>query len=166
MIARYGNHFLMPNASPSLAERPHPQWPRISSALFYEDAPAAIDWLCRAFGFELRLKIEGEPGVIEHSELEYGGGLIMVGSTGRGAGRAHCASPRSLDDKNTQALCVYVDDIDAHHARAVAAGARIVSAPKIDDYGDEHGANRSYEAVDPEGHHWWFMRIERDPKAS
>ena len=55
-----------------------PGWPRISSALFYDDAGQAIDWLCRAFGFEVRLRVEGDGGRIEHSELEYEGGLIMV----------------------------------------------------------------------------------------
>ena len=53
-------------------------WPRIASAVYYEDAAAAIDWLCRAFGFEVRVKIEGEGGSIKHSELTYGDGLIMV----------------------------------------------------------------------------------------
>ena len=56
-----------------------PGWPRISTALYYEDPARAIDWLCEAFGFELQLKVEGEGGRIEHSELVYGGGLIMVG---------------------------------------------------------------------------------------
>ena len=49
-----------------------PGWPRISAALFYADPVAAIDWLCRAFGFEVRMKVEGPNGTIEHSELEYG----------------------------------------------------------------------------------------------
>lgn len=138
-------------------------WPRISSALFYEDAAAAIDFLVRAFGFEVRLRIEGEGGRIEHSELTFGDGLIMIGSAGRDASRVHCASPRSVGGANTQALCVYVDDPDAHCARARAAGATIVTDPKTDDYGEEYGANRSYEAVDPEGHHWWFMHRVRGP---
>jgi len=145
-------------------QNPHSQWPSISSALFYEDAAAAIDWLCRAFGFEVRLKVEGEGGRIEHSELTFGNGLIMVGSVGTDA-RVHCRSPRSLGGANTQALCLYVDDVDAHCERARAAGASIVREPRTDDYGEEHGANRGYEAVDPEGHHWWFMRVAREPQA-
>ena len=144
---------------------PHPQWPAISSAIFYEDASAAIAWLCKAFGFEVRLKIEGEGGRIEHSELTFGNGLVMVGSVGTGP-RAHCRSPRSVGGANTQSLCLYVADVDAHCARARAAGATIVREPNTDDYGEEHGANRSYEAVDPEGHHWWFMRVARDPKTA
>jgi len=135
----------------------------IIPCLRYRDAPAAIDWLCRAFGFEVRLKIEGEGGVIEHSELVYGDGLIMVGSVGKRPGREWCASPRSLGGKNTQSLCLYVDDVDAHCAAARAAGARIAEEPRTDDYGEEYGAHRSYGAVDPEGHHWWFMTRVRAP---
>jgi len=47
-------------------------WPRMSSAVVYQDAVAAIQWLCDAFGFEVRLKVEGDKGQIEHSELTYG----------------------------------------------------------------------------------------------
>lgn len=146
-------------------EKTPADWPRLSSGLYYEDASAAIDFLCRAFGFEVRVKIEGEGGRIDHSELLFGGdGLVMVGSVGRGPGREWCASPKSVGGKNTQSLCLYVDDVDAHCARARAAGAQIVMEPVTHDYGEEYGAHRTYEAVDPEGHHWWFMKVVRPPK--
>ncbi len=73
-------------------------WPRITSAVFYDDAAKAIDWLCEAFGFEVRLKIEGEGGRIEHSELTFGDGVIMVASTGGKSTRPRplpCRSPRA-----------------------------------------------------------------------
>ncbi|HSF17299.1 MAG TPA: VOC family protein [Vicinamibacteria bacterium] len=140
-------------------------WPRISSALFYDEAPKAIDWLCQSFGFEVRLKVEGEGGQIEHSELVLGEGLIMVGSTRRTdrAHRSYCASPRSLDGANTQSLCVYVDDVDAHCERARTAGAEILEEPETRDYGEEYWADRGYHCVDPEGHHWWFVQRVREP---
>jgi len=69
-------------------KKPPEGWPRISSAVFYEEAGPAIDWLCRVFGFEVRLKVEGEGGRIEHSELVFGEGLVLVGSTGSGE-KAH-----------------------------------------------------------------------------
>ena len=144
-------------------------WPRISSALFYEEPAKAIDWICRAFGFEVRLKVEGEGGSIEHSELVFGDGLIMVGTAGDKRGRsdrAFCASPRQLQRHNTQSLCVCVDDVDAHCERARAAGAKIVTEPTTNDYGDEYWADRSYLAEDLEGHHWWFMQRVRDQKPS
>ncbi len=143
-------------------------WPRIASALFYEEPARAIDWLCRAFGFAVRLRVEGEGGRIEHSELTLDGGLVMVGTAGGKGGRpdrAFCRSPRALHGANTQTLCVCVDDVDAHCARARAAGARIVSEPATQDFGEEYWSDRLYEAEDPEGHHWWFMQRVREPAA-
>jgi uncharacterized glyoxalase superfamily protein PhnB len=143
-----------------------PGWPRVSSSLFYDDAAAAIDWLCRAFGFEIRLKIEGDGGRIEHSELTFADGLIMVGSTGGKSERSvplPCKSPRALGGANTQALCVFVDDVDAHCRRAQAAGANSVEPPTTHDYGEDYWSDRSYRAEDPEGHTWWFMQRLRGP---
>lgn len=142
--------------------KPTPKgWPRISSALYYDDAAKAIDWLCNAFGFEVRLRIDGEGGRIEHSELVYGDGLMMIGSTEAGVSgdwRNQSVSPRAIGGKNTQSLCLFVDDADAHCAHARAAGAEIVVEPKTSDYGDEYWSDRSYLARDPEGHLWWFMQ--------
>lgn len=142
-------------------------WPRISSAIFYDDAAAAIPWLCRAFGFELRLLIEGDGGRVEHSELVLGEGLIMVGAAGGKSERptpVPCRSPRSLGGASTQALCVFVDDVDAHCERARAAGATIEEPPTTHDYGDDYWTDRSYRAADPEGHQWWFMQRLRNPR--
>lgn len=143
-------------------------WPRISTSIFYNDPAAAIDWLCRAFGFEVRLKIEGEGGTIEHSELVYGEGLIMVGGTQnndpeREHYRRHHISPRAVDGGNTQNMCIFVDDADAHCAHARAAGAQIFHEPKTSDYGEDYWSDRSYGAADPEGHQWWFMQRLRNP---
>lgn len=143
---------------------PPPGWPRISSAIFYADAAAAIDWLCQAFDFSIRLRIEGEDGRIEHSELTYGEGLIMVGSAGKDPRRpVPYASPKSLAGATTQALCVYVDDVDAHHARVTAAGARITRPLATTDYGRDYWTDRGYEAEDLEGHRWFFVQRLRSP---
>ena len=142
-------------------------WPRVSVALFYDDAAKAIDWLCRGFGFEVRLKVEGDGGRIEHSELVYGEGLIMVGQSGINPRRPQmdfAASPKSLGGKTTQSIMLFVDDVDAHCARARAAGARILDEPQVHDYGEDYWADKSYGAVDPEGHIWWFTQRVRDPK--
>jgi uncharacterized glyoxalase superfamily protein PhnB len=145
--------------------KPQPSgWPRISSALYYEDAPAAIDWLCRALGFEVRVKIEGEGGSIRHSELTYGEGLIMVGQAGLEHQPSFRKSPRSVGGDNTQNMMVFVDDADAHCEHARANGAKIVSEPKTTDYGEEWWTDRSYECEDLEGHHWWFCQRLRDQK--
>ncbi len=136
--------------------KPTPKgWPRISVAIIYEDPASAIDWLCRAFGFEVRLKVEGEGGSIVHSELEYGEGLIMVAGPSKEKGHQ---SPRAFGGANTQNLMVYVDDLDAHLARAKEAGAKITTEPKVSDYGEEYWTDRSYQAEDPDGHRWYFAQ--------
>ena len=144
-------------------------WPRVSPSIFYDDAAAAIDWLCGAFGFEVRLKVEGDKGQIVHSELVFGDGVVMVGSATTEAPpeqmfRTKFKSPRSVGGVNTQSLMLYVDDAEAHCARAKAAGATIFMEPAIHDYGEDHWADRSYGAVDPEGHYWWFSERVRDPQ--
>jgi uncharacterized glyoxalase superfamily protein PhnB len=143
-----------------------PGWPRISAALWYQDPLRAIDWLGRAFGFEVRVLIKDDAGNPVHSELVYGEGVIMVGEDGGGAprpGMTHRKSPRSLGGANTQSLMLYVDDVEAHCARARAAGATIVSEPTTTDHGPEWWTDRGYEAEDLEGHRWWFYQRLRDP---
>jgi uncharacterized glyoxalase superfamily protein PhnB len=139
-----------------------PGWPRISAAVTYQDPVKAIEWLQKAFGFELRLKVEGDEGRIEHSELVYGEGVIMV-SSGK-PDREYRKSPRELGGANTQSMMVYVDDVEAHHTRAKEAGAKILTPPETHDYGDDYWSDRGYEAEDLDGHHWWFMQRLRSPK--
>jgi len=149
-------------------KNPPAGWPRIASSVFYEDPSAAIDWLCKAFGFEVRLKIEGEGGRIEYSELELGGGLIMVSGTAQKGGRANPVpgkSPRTVGGANTQIMCVCVDDPDAHARHAKAAGAKIIDEPSTSDYGEDYWSDRTYRAEDLEGHHWWFLQRVREPKS-
>ena len=150
-------------------KKPPAGWPRISSALFYDDAARAIDWLCHAFGFEVRLKVEGEGGRIKHSELVFGEGVIMVASAGGKCERPSplpCKSPRALGGANTQSLCIYLDDVEAHCARARAAGAKILEGPETQDYGAEYWADRGYRTEDIEGHQWWFMQRVREQGAT
>ena len=136
-------------------------WPRISSGVFYKDAARMIDWLCEAFGFEVRLKVEGDGGRIEHSELTYGGGLVMVGQE-RDDERSRKWGVKFLSPLdaggNTQNMMVFVDDVDAHCAHARNSGARIIDEPSVHDYGEDYWVDRSYGAVDPEGHMWWFTQ--------
>ncbi|TNE62650.1 MAG: aminotransferase [Alphaproteobacteria bacterium] len=147
--------------------KPTPEgWPRISSAVMYQDAAGMIDWLCKAFGFEVRLRVEAEDGSIQHSELTYGDGVIMVSTERKGAEPRFgmpLVSPKTVGG-NTQTLMIYVDDAEAHCATARAAGATIVSEPEIHDYGPEYWTDRSYGALDPEGHVWWITERVRDPE--
>ncbi len=135
--------------------------PRISQSAFYPRAATAIDWLCEAFGFDVQLKVEGEGGRIEYSELVLPGGLVTVGEAG-GKDRPWLQAPASLGGGNTQNMFVYVDDVEAHCARAREAGATIVFPPTVSDYGEDHWADRNYECVDLAGHHWWFAQRLRE----
>ncbi|MDE2782645.1 MAG: VOC family protein [Gemmatimonadota bacterium] len=139
-------------------DSPPEGWPRIAPAVFYDDAAAAIDWLVSAFGFTVRVRVENDQGQIVHSQLAMNGGLIMVGQAGLTPGRTYPRSPRAVGGANTQALAVFVDDVDAHCETARAAGAVIATEPATQDYGKEYWTERTYEAEDLEGHHWWFLQ--------
>ncbi len=137
-------------------------WARISASIHYDDANEAIDFLCRAFGFEVKLKIDAPGGKVVHSELVVEGGLVMVGDAvsedgGERPGRDWVRTPTSAGGC-TQALMMFVDDVDAHCARARAAGAKIVMEPKVSDYGEDYWTDKTYECVDVGGHHWWFVQ--------
>jgi len=126
---------------------------KIIPALRYEDAPAAIAWLGEAFGFTVHLEVPGEKeGQIAHAQLVCGDAMIMLGSSGQGGEFDRLQRPpREVGGVNTQSPYVVVDDVDAHHARAVAAGAEIVMEPADQEYG-----GRLYMCRDPEGHLWSF----------
>lgn len=117
----------------------------IHPCLTYSDARAAIDWLCRVFGFTRRLIVNGPDGSIRHSELSLGTGVLMVSSARDG--RLGPGQPGG----SRASISVHVPDPDSHHARAVAAGARILQPIRDEDYGA-----RGYAAVDLEGHEWYF----------
>lgn len=140
-------------------------WPRMSSTVVYQDAVAAIQWLCDAFGFEVRLKVEGDKGQIEHSELTYGEGLIMVAQETPDSPRRWKSAMRSPKTLNgaTQSIMFFVDDADAHCAHARARGARIIEEPATHDYGEDYWSDRSYGTLDPEGHLWWVTQRLRSP---
>ncbi|MDH3248371.1 MAG: VOC family protein [Acidimicrobiia bacterium] len=117
----------------------------IIPALRYKDAPAAIEFLTKAFGFEVQMVVEGENDTIEHAQLVHGTGMIMLGS------HRDDDFGQLLGSDGRSSLYVIVDDVSAHAGAARAAGADIVSDTEEQDYG---GSN--YVARDPEGHIWSF----------
>ena len=126
----------------------HTRRPSLASALCYRDPKAAFAWLEKAFGFEPHFAISDKDGNLMHSEMRFGDGLIMVGSEWS----AMHKSPKSIAGLNTQTVHIQLsEDIDAHCARARQAGAVIAQEPETQFYGD-----RTYRAVDPEGHIWTF----------
>lgn len=133
----------MPNAADTTST--------IIPALRYRDALAAIDWLCRAFGFE-KNAVYAEGDTVLHAQLTFGNGMVMLGSADNASewGR-HMAQPDEVGMRETQSACVIVGDADAHYAQAKAAGAQIVIDIADQDYG-----GRGYACRDIEGHLWWF----------
>ena len=123
---------------------------KIIPTMRYTHAPAAIDWLCEAFGFEKHLVVPGENGRIAHAQLTFRDGMIMLGSAGHGEYDDMIAQPADAGAV-TQAPYIIVDDVDAHCARARTAGAEIVMEPAEQDYGGKH-----YACRDPEKHLWNF----------
>jgi len=107
----------------------------------YDDARAAIAFLTEAFGFEVKEIHDGPDGKVEHAELAHGGHVVMVGTeVGEGP---YTSGPVTV--------YVVVEDADAAHDRAKAAGAEIVAPLADQDYG-----SRDFAARDPGGHVWAF----------
>ncbi len=127
--------------------------PAIIPCLVYRDAHGAIDFLCAAFGFSRHAIYENEDrSRVEHAQLTLEGNMIMLGSASReGPDRLGMVPPDETGGKVTSCLYVVVGDPDAHHARAAAAGARVITPP----HDPAHGG-RSYEVRDLEGNVWSF----------
>jgi uncharacterized glyoxalase superfamily protein PhnB len=126
--------------------------PEIIPYIFYRDLPAALEWLARAFGFTEEMRV-GTPSGGMHGEMSLDGQRIMMG---QGATQWGMVSPREAGTA-TMGVFIYLDDVDAHHARARQAGAEIVQPPHDASYG------RTYTARDLDGHPWFFTT---PPKAA
>jgi PhnB protein len=131
-------------------QNPPPGYTRVCPYLLYEDAAAAVDYLKESFGFVQRLEELGAAGR-PHRELVLGeDGLVMVGQAGESF-----KSPKTLDAYPSVLVHFYVDDVEALHERAKAAGAE-VSELETSPAGDLR-----FSATDPEGQVWVFaQRVE------
>ncbi len=118
--------------------------PNIFPVLRYDDARAAVDWLTRAFGFETVVENTLPDGTLAHVDVRYGAGLV-------GIGPKRPASETNPWTSVRHGIYVWLPDVDAHHARAQAAGATIVMPLRDTEYG-----SREYSALDVNGHLWGF----------
>lgn len=120
--------------------------PTICPTLLYDDAKAAIQTLTQGLGFTEEAVYEGEDGTVMHAELSCGNGRVMLGSKGREGVFAE-----AMRGAGPAGVYVVVDEVDEHHARAVAYGVEILMPPTDQDYG-----SRDYMARDAEGNVWSF----------
>ncbi|HEV2365903.1 MAG TPA: VOC family protein [Caulobacteraceae bacterium] len=129
----------------------------ITPQLFYRDPKAALRWPEDAFGFETSMVVTDDKGAVGHAETTWRGESISVGAPFASPeliGPARMTSPAELGGAGSQFLRLEVEgDLDAHCKRARAAGARITQAPADQFYGQ-----RTYRALDPEGHVWTFYQ--------
>lgn len=134
-----------------MAKTPPEGFARFTPYLYYEDVGAALDWLAKAFGFEEKVRMKNDEGVINHAEMSYGGQSFMLGHPG-----PEYQSPKSTGSREAL-FHVYVDDVDGHFSTARDTGAKIIQEPTDQFYGD-----REYGAEDLEGHHWYFATHVKD----
>jgi uncharacterized glyoxalase superfamily protein PhnB len=134
-------------------------YPDVIPMIAYEDGPAAMDWLAKAFGFRERARMLGQDGRLSHGEMETGSGVIMLATPS-----PHYRGPKRHREECDQAakwsevpyvvdgVLVYVEDLDNHYETARAGGARMLS--ELED--DRNG--KKYRAEDLEGHRWMFIQ--------
>lgn len=131
--------------------------------LRYKNAPAAIGFLCSAFGFVRHAVYsdETDPNIIVHAQLLLDGNMIMLGSErpGNTADIYNWKTPEAVGGV-TMCVCAVIDDPDAHAAWAKSAGARIIRGP----YDNQGYPGRAYDVWDSEGNVWNFGSY--DPFAS
>jgi uncharacterized glyoxalase superfamily protein PhnB len=134
--------------------------PQVVPMLSYEDCATAADWLANAFGFREHERYADDTGRVTHVTMSSGDGVVMIGWPG-----PDYESPKHHADNCESArrwlevpyvvdgVLVQVDDVDAHCERAREAGARILSEPEDQSFGDRH-----YRVEDLEGHRWMFAQ--------
>ncbi len=117
--------------------------------LRYRNAPAAIDWLAKAFGFEKGLVVPNEDGTLAHAQLTLNGGMVMLASVNDTPFGKFMKQPEEIGGAATQSSYLVIEDTDGVYKRAKAAGAKILMDIKDQDYG-----GRGFTCSDPEGHIW------------
>jgi uncharacterized glyoxalase superfamily protein PhnB len=117
----------------------------------YRDLAAAVDWLCATFGFDKQVAVSGADGGTVYAQLTYGPSMVMLGAVRETDLDRLLRQPDEVGGIETQSCYVVVDDIDAHYARTVEAGAEILLEVQGDGFG-----RRGYSCRDPQGHIWNF----------
>ncbi len=125
--------------------------PSIIPTMRYEDANAAIDWLCKNLGFTEHAVFRNEENQVKHAQLIQGTGMIMIGEKIKNEFDKLVKVPSEIDGYNTQSAYLIVEKIEEHYKKAKEGGATIVLELTEEDYG-----GKSYSCKDPEGYLWNF----------
>lgn len=129
-----------------MAQNPPNGFQRIIPYVLCADVGKVMDYLLGACGFTELDRVQGGDGEVMHGELGYQDNGVMFGQ--------RCGESQQFQKAM---IYIYVDDVDAHHAHASQAGAKIVQELTDQFYGD-----RSYSIEDPEGNQWHFATHTRD----
>lgn len=128
-------------------------------AIRYRDCNKAMEFLTQVFGFTEGNAFRDDKGNVMHAELWFGNGGIMIGPVADTAFSKVMKQPDEIGGVTASFFCA-VEDPDAHHARAQAAGFEIILPLRDESYG-----SREYSVRDPEGHVWTFGTYAPEPKA-
>ena len=121
----------------------------IIPSLRYRNAPAAIEWLSRVFGFQKNLVVPDDSGGIAHAQLSFADGMMMLGSVRDNEWGRFIKQPDEIGSAATQSIYLVVPDADVIYERAKNAGAEILIPVRDEEYG-----GRSFSCRDLEGHLW------------
>jgi uncharacterized glyoxalase superfamily protein PhnB len=133
---------------------------KFAPTLHYRSVPAAVDWLCSAFGFDKHRVVTGEDGGVISAQLTLGGHMIMVLPVADSGLARFIKQPDEVGGAETQSCYIVVADADAHYRRARGAGANILL-----DINDDDQGGRGYACRDPEGHIWSFGTYDPWPSS-
>lgn len=127
----------------------------ITPYLNIKDAVEAIEFYKKAFGAKENGRITMADGTIAHAEIQVGDSKIMLAEESLQWGNK---SPQTLGGSPV-CLCLYVEDVDAVFAQALAVGAKVTREMEVKDqfYGDRTGT-----LTDPFGHQWSIMTRKED----
>lgn len=119
------------------------------AGLRYERPDEAIGWLKTALGFKEHAVYRNNAGVVEHAELTFGSGMIMLGAVRDSPFSKYMVQPSETGGRETQSQYLVTSDVRGVYAQAKAVGAEILLDLREESYGGEH-----FTCRDPEGHVW------------
>lgn len=137
-----------------MAVKPIPDgYHSVTPYLIVHDAAAALEFYKKALGAVETLRMPRPDGKVGHAEIRIGDSVVMLADEHPEMG---AKSPRAIGGSPIS-LMIYVEDVDARVAQAVAAGGKLVRPVANQFYGDRTGG-----VDDPFGYHWYLATHVED----